>query len=98
MLSWIRTRVCGPAQSQLMDTALEKPKLSRQELTDLFAKELGRPMLSKQIHLACNKPRHFGANRSFQVFMAQWFGLHAHQRGGSAPTQAYRTALYERRL
>ena len=82
MLSWIRTRVYRPAQSQHISTALEKPKLSRQELTDLFAKELGRPMLSKQslrVREKANRPR---AGRLFQFFRSRQFGLQTQQRRG----------------
>jgi len=81
MLSRIRALVSRQAQSQHLDTALEKPKLSRQELTELFARELGRPMPSEKAPHARGVRRGVGTGQPFEFFRSRRFGLQSQQRG-----------------
>lgn len=82
MMSWIMALVSRPVQHQHMDTALEKPRLSRQELTELFAKELGRPMPSTHARSGRHTQRKTGTYQSFRVYKVLLSGLHAQQRRG----------------
>lgn len=65
MLSWMRTLVCGPAGRRPVYDALEKPGVSRQELTKLFADELDRPRLRKRSPKSRNKQRMLIAGTAF---------------------------------
>ena len=47
MMSWIKTLVLRPARGNAICKALEKPKLSRQEVSDLFHKELAQARAPK---------------------------------------------------
>lgn len=82
MMSWIRALVSRPVQHQHMDTALEKPRLSRQELTELFAKELGRPVPSTHARSVRDTQHKTGTYQSFRVFKVLLSDLHAQQRRG----------------
>jgi hypothetical protein len=48
MMSWMKTLVSRPARGNAICKALEKPKLSRQEVSDLFHKELAHCIATDQ--------------------------------------------------
>lgn len=79
MLSWMKMLVGGPVQN---DYALKKSKLSRQELTKLFADELGRPMLSKHSQSVRRKAKRAYMGRIILGQTLRQIGLEPERRRG----------------
>ncbi|MEM6374131.1 MAG: hypothetical protein AAF727_15330 [Pseudomonadota bacterium] len=63
MINLVTSLVRGLAQTGNAQDMSEKPKLSREEMTELFAEDLARPALRKRQKPVRNQPRRLIAGR-----------------------------------
>lgn len=67
MLSWVRTLMRVEEGNDAVDNAWGRERVTRQEITALFADELGYNVPQKRTETRGAKPRRFVAGRQFQT-------------------------------
>ena len=82
MLSWMKALVSRPAQDRYKYNALENPELLRQELTDLFADDLDRPLLSKDSQAVRKNAKRAHVPRTLLAQAMLQIGLEQERRRG----------------
>ncbi|MFL4469598.1 hypothetical protein ACERZ8_06855 [Tateyamaria armeniaca] len=63
MMNWVKTLINGSVRDEDANSTSEKPVLSRQEMTQLFADDLARPALRKRPRVIRKQPRRLTAGR-----------------------------------
>ncbi len=66
MMKWVKGLVPGPIGKAAVSAAQKRPKLTRQEMSDLFSDELARPVLQKRTKARHQRPRRLMAGRRLQ--------------------------------
>jgi len=67
MMSWVRTLWCAEEVNDVTDNAWGQDRVTRQEISALFADELGYNVPQKRTETRGAKPRRFVAGRQIQT-------------------------------